>query len=153
MNSQTVKLILLACLIFQSGCDITFKRKNNNHKMTSVNMSQNNEHIDEENNDTEEANNTVFDRDNSTIISFYADPANAIIRKDMRKHAKVTKKQEKTLVVGKTIPRNIQVVPLPLQLERILSPLPLQLIRVQACMQVMVMDVKSRKILTVIRIK
>ena len=152
MNSQTVKFILLACLIFQSGCDITFKRKNNNHQMTSVEMSQNNEHVDEEDNATEEGM-SVFDRDNNTIISFYADPANAIIRKDMRKHAKVTKNQEKKLVVGKTIPRNIQVVPLPMQLERILSPLPLQLIRVQACMQVMVMDVKSRKILTVIRIK
>lgn len=152
MNSQIVKLILLACLIFQSGCDITFKRKNNNHKLTSVYMSQNNEHTDDEENEIVEGN-TVIDRDNSTIISFYADPANEIIRKDMRKHAKVSKKQEKKLVVGKTIPRNIQVVPLPLQLERILSPLPLQLIRVQAGMQVMVMDVKSRKILTVIKIK
>ena len=120
--------------------------------MTSLDMSQNNEYTDEVDSETAQGN-SAFDRDNATIISFYDDPANAIIRKDMRKHAKVTKKQEKTLIVGKTIPRNIQVVPLPLQLERILSPLPLNLIRVQACMQVMVMDVKSRKILTVIRIK
>ena len=154
MNSQTVNILLLIGLIFQSGCDITFKRKSIDHKMAQNEVSQSDL---SQSNGTENIeateNSSIIDRDMKIINSFYADPANKVISKEMRKHGKVTKKQEKQLVVGKTIPENIQVVPLPLELERILSPLPLHLIRVQACMKVIVMDVKSRQIVTALKIK
>jgi len=148
MNSQILKLILLSCLILQSGCDITFKRKVTPNEATSVEMSP-----DEKKSDKKVLlKRTVGNKDSDIIISYYADAANATIRKDMITHTEVSKKQAKKLVVGKIIPRDIQIMPLPLALERILSALPLDVIRVQVGTRVILMNVKSRLILEVINI-
>lgn len=158
MNSQTVKLLLLACLIFQAGCDITFKRKNNNHKTASVGTNQveiNKDKTSQSDNNIDKEvaeKNIVRSDDDNIIIAYYKDPTNDIILNDMLTHTKTSKKQEKNLVVGKIIPRNIQVVPLPLSLERILSSLPLRLIRVQIGNRVIIMNARTREILTVLKI-
>jgi len=148
MNSQILKLILLSCLILQSGCDITFKRKVNPNEAAPVEMSPNDKKSDKK----VLLKRTVGNKDSDIIISYYADATNATIRKDMITHTEVSKKQAKKLVVGKIIPRDIQIMPLPLALERILSALPLDVIRVQVGTRVILMNVKSRQILEVINI-
>ena len=148
MNSQILKLIVLSCLIVQSGCDITFKRKVTQNKTAPVEMSQDDNKSDKK----DLLKHKVGNKDSDIIISYYSDAANAIIRKDMITHTEISKKQAKKLVIGKVIPREIQVMPLPLALEKILSALPLDVIRVQVGTRVILMNVKSRLILEVINI-
>lgn len=148
MNSQILKLILLSCLIVQSGCDITFKRKVTKNETAPVEISQDDNKSDKK----DLLKRKVGNKDSDIIISYYSDAANAVIRKDMITHTEVSKKQSKKLVVGKVIPREIQVMPLPLALEKILSALPLDVIRVQVGTRVILMNVKSRLILEVINI-
>lgn len=147
MNSQIVKLIILSCLLFQSGCDITFKKQATN-KAVSFEKSKDNKKTDK--NVSEKSN--VGNKDFDIIISYYSDKANANIRKDIITHTEISEQQAKKLVVGKIIPREIQVMPLPLALERILTRLPLHVIRVQVGTRVIYMYVKSRKILEIIKI-
>ena len=148
MNSQILKLILLSCLILQSGCDITFKRKVTKNETAPVEMSQDDIKSDKKVLPKSKGRSKDF----NIIISYYADAANATIRKDMIMHTEISKKQAKKLAVGKIIPREIQVMPLPLALEKILSALPLDMIRVQVGTRVILMNVKSRLILEVINI-
>lgn len=148
MNSQIVKLIILSCLLFQSGCDITLKKQATNNKAVSFEKSKDDKKTDK--NVSEKSN--VGNKDFDIIISYYSDKANANIRKDIITHTEISEQQAKKLVVGKIIPREIQVMPLPLALERILTRLPLHVIRVQVGTRVIYMYVKSRKILEIIKI-
>lgn len=148
MNSQSVKLLLLCCLIFQLGCDISLKRKNKNHMMDSVEMSAN----DKKSTDKAENKQIILRRDFKIINSFYLDAENAIIREDMISHTQLSKKQEKNLQLGKIIPREILALPLPLELEKRLPSLPLHVIRVQVDKYVILMNVKSREILELLKI-
>lgn len=146
MNSQMLKLVLLSCVVFLASCDVTFKRKNVD--AAPVNMGN---HKKAKNNKTEIK--VAFNRKDLHIInSYYADNSNAVIRKDMMTHTELSKKQNKKLVIGNIIPRDVQVIPLPLKLERILSSLPLHFLRVQAGEKVILMNVKSRKIIDVTKI-
>ena len=148
MNSMILKLILLSLFILvQTGCDITFKRKTNNEKNSYVENSDSTSK-----GDVAKKRNSVLERDSNIIASFYAEPGNAIIRKDMMSHTKITKNQNKQLVIGEVIPREFQVMPLPLVLERHLSSIPLHMIRVHISDKVILMNVKSRRILDVIKI-
>ena len=154
MNSQIIRLLLLSCLIFQYGCDISLKRKDKNHKVMAptetnkVDASQASKKAAKK----VSSNHKMKSSDLNTITSYYSDIVNATIRKDMISHTEVSKKQAKKLVVGKIIPHKIQVVPLPLELEKKLSSLLLHQIRVQVGVRVILMDVKSRRILDVIKI-
>lgn len=148
MNSHIVKLIILSCLLFQSGCDITLKKQATNNKSVSFEKSKDNKKTDK--NVSEKSN--VGNKDFDIIISYYSDKANANIRKDIITHTEISEQQAKKMVVGKIIPRDIQVMPLPLMLERILTRLPLHVIRVQVGTRVIYMNVKSRKILEIIKI-
>ena len=148
MNSQILKLILLSCLILQSGCDITFKRKATHNKTAAVEMNKDDNKSDKK----VLLKPKVGNKDSDIIISYYSDAANATIRKDIITHTEVSTKQAKKLAIGKIIPREIQVMPLPLALERKLSALPLDVIRVQVGTRVILMNVKSRQILEVINI-
>ena len=148
MKSQILKLVLLSCVVFLASCDVTFKRKNSDADAIPVNMGTHKKNISKK---TESK--TAFNKKDSQIInSYYADNSNATIRKDMITHTELSKKQNNKLVTGNLIPRDVQVIPLPLKLERILSELPLQLLRVQVGEKVILMDVKSRNILDVIKI-
>ena len=70
----------------------------------------------------------------------------------MIRHGRLSKEQKKLLAIGNIISHDIQVIPLPLKLERLLSPLPLNVLRVQVDTRVILMNVKLRKILDVITI-
>jgi len=154
MNSSLLKFILLGCLIFQAGCDITFKRKVEKEKKAPV-------IIDEQlqatkkttiNKETVKSTNGFTKNDAENITSYYSNKTNSIIREDMIKHTEISKEQTKKLVVDEFVPRDIQVMPLPLKLNRKLSALPLDKLRVQIGMKVILMNVKTRKILDVINI-
>ena len=148
MKSQILKLVLLSCVVFLASCDVTFKRKNAGSDAIPVNMSNHKKSISKK---TERK--TAFNKkDSHIIISYYEDSSNATIKKDMITQTKLSKKQNNKLVIGNIVPRDVQVIPLPLKLERILSALPLQFLRVQIGKKVILMNVKSRKILDVIKI-
>ena len=148
MNSQIIKLVILIGVIFLTGCDITFKRKSTDADLAPVSMEKNKGNVS-----NKKESKAAFNRKDSHIIkSYYADNSNAIIKKDMITHTGLSKKQNNMLIKGHLIPRDIQVIPLPLKLERILSALPLQLLRVQVGEKVILMNVKSRKILDIIKI-
>ena len=148
MNSQIIKLVILSTVIFMTGCDITFKRKNADVNAIPVNMEKQNK-----GKRSKSVNKGAFNKKDSHIIhSDYADSSNAIIRNDMIAQTRLSKEQNKNIVIENIIPRDVQVIPLPLKLERILSALPLQFLRVQAGENVILMNVKTRKILDVIKI-
>ncbi len=156
MNSSLLKLILFSCIIFQTSCDITFKRKVEKEKKAPVLIDEqlkSSKKVDEnKNKKTEKYTNTFTNNDSELISSYYSDKTNSIIRKDMIMHTKVSKEQTKKLVVDEYVPRDIQVMPLPLKLNRKLSFLPLDKLRVQIGTRVILMNVKTRRILDVIKI-
>ena len=154
MNSSLLKLILFSCIIFQTSCDITFKRKVEKEKKAPV-------VIDEQlkssikvngNKETGKSTNKFTKNDSELISSYYLDKTNSIIRKDMIMHTKISREQTKKLVVDEYVPGDVQVMPLPLKLNRKLSFLPLDKLRVQIGTRVILMNVKTRQILDVIKI-
>ncbi len=148
MISKILKLMLFICIIFQVSCDISFKRKVAVSDDTKVKMA-----AIKKKTYIESKHKELFNKnDSQAITSYYSDKSNSTIINDMVIHTSVSKKQNSKLVVGKLIPRDIQVMPLPLKLERALSSLPIQLIRVQVGTKVILMNVKSRKILDIIKI-
>ena len=146
MNTLILKLVLLSCVVFFAGCDVTFKRKSTD--TNTANIGKHKKNIINKN----ESKTAFNKKDSHIIISYYTDSSNATIRKDMMTHTVLSKVQNSKLIVGNLIPRNVQVIPLPLKLERILSALPLDFLRVQVGKKVILMNVKSRLILDVIKI-
>ena len=154
MNSSLLKLILFSCIIFQTGCDITFKRKAEKEKKAPVVIDEqlkSSKKVDK-NKETEKSTNAFTKYDSELITSYYLDKTNSTIRNDMIMHTKISKEQTKKLVVDEYIPRDVQVMPLPLKLNRKLSFLPLDKLRVQIGTRVILMNVKTRQILDVIKI-
>ena len=160
MNSIFLKLFIISCLILQAGCSLKFKRKSPEapeEKKLEVIEYQNKlgskGSIKEAAPEKQAANDLLFSEKDSLIIkTYYADEANVVVRHDMQMHTKISRKQEENLQANKFIPRDIQVMPLPLQLERKLSAISLNLIRVQVANYVVLMNVKSRQILDIIKI-
>lgn len=153
MNSKIIKLILLSCLIFMVGCKLTLKQKDKNHKTDSVKMNSLETHHKNKNVTSNSSSTRVMNSNELNIIAaYYSDEANATIRKDMISHTQISKEDAKRLQVGKIIPREIQVMPLPIELEKRLPSLLLNVIRVQVGIRVIIMDVKTRRILDIIKI-
>ncbi len=159
MNSHLLKLVLLASFVFHTGCELTLKRKNQKTTDTQAAMSEHKDKSDksillkEKNKKKSVSTKAVLSKQDSTIIaSFYSNTENSIIRKNMIRLTNISQKQQKKLVVGKIIPHDFQVIPLPLKLERALSTLNLHLLRVQVGAKVILMNVKSRLILDIIKI-
>ena len=156
MNSLVLKLIVLSCLIFQMGCAIQFKRKTTPTTEKPAEMIEfeklSSKEKEKVKKDTPKNNIQFGEKDLHIITLYYSDKANALIRDDMIMETKTSVKQEKNLVINAYIPRDLQVVPLPLKLERMLSSLPLNLLRVQVGNRVVIMNVKSRQILDIIKI-
>ena len=154
MNSPLLKLIIFSCLIFQAGCDITFKRKAVKEKAAPVVLDEQlqNSKNPKVSKDVEINPNLFTANDSKIINAYYSDKTNSIIREDMIMHSQISKEQTKKLVVNKYVPRDIQVMPLPLKLNRKLSYLSLDKLRVQVGTRVILMNVKTRQILDVINI-
>lgn len=151
MNLKILKLILLTSIFLLASCDITFKRASESatgFKTVPSEEQQANKALTKE----EQKQRKRWKNDFLIIKSYYADVENRTIRKDMLSHTTISKKQEKNLVAGKTVPRDVQVMPLPMILERKLSTLPLDIIRVQVGTHVVLMKVKSRQIIDVVKI-
>ena len=156
MNSLVLKLIVLSCLIFQMGCEIQFKRKTTPATAKPAEMIEfeklSSKEKEKVKKDTPKKDIQFGEKDSHIITLYYSNKANTIIRDDMIMQTKTSGKQEKNLVINAYIPRDVQVVPLPLKLERMLSSLPLNLLRVQVGNRVVIMNVKSRQILDIIKI-
>lgn len=156
MNSNVLKIILLSCILFLVSCSgVTFKRKTHDAAVKQgdiIEYNKSTKSLSSENNKPTNSGGLFSEQDSQIITSYYIDKANSIIRRDMITHTKVSKEQESKLVINENIPRDIQVMPLPLLLEKNLSPLPLDMLRVQVGTYVILMNVKSRRILAIIKI-
>lgn len=148
MNSKSLKIILFFGIISLVSCDITFKRK------TAVNSGIQERPVSkkENTNNTSKSEFSFSKKDAHIISSYFSDIANAKIRDDMILHSALSKNNTNKIIVGEIIPYDIQVMPLPLKLERILSPLPLYMIRVLVGKNVFIMNVNSRRIVALIKI-
>ena len=156
MNSLALKVLIIGCLVFQYGCGIKFKRKSPQVTEKPVEMiqyeKQTSKDVITKDKDKAKSPDKFTEKDTHLISSYYADKANQVIRQDMIAHTRLSQKQEEKLVVNEYIPRDLQVIPLPLTLERKLSSLPLHLIRVHIGKRIIIMNVKSRQILDIIKI-
>lgn len=155
MKSTILKLMLFSCIIFQVSCDITFKRKVKKEVEDALII------IDEQLKSTKKTDkdkvvlksgSAFSNSDLKIIASYYLDKTNSKIRKDMIMHTKISREQIKKLVVDEYVPKDVQVMPLPLKLNRKLSTLPLDILRVQIGTHVILMNVKTRRILDIIKI-
>lgn len=154
MKSAILKIILFSLVFIQAGCEITFKKKSNQGVTPSTEQDEEGRHIPQ----NDEVKTTPFstagfnNNDTQLITSFYSNANNAVVRKDMISHTQLSKRQDNNIRVNKIIPRDVQVVPLPLNLETSLSPIALHQLRVQIGKYVVVMNVKSRLIVAIIKI-
>ena len=158
MKSLALKLLIIASLLLQYGCEIQFKRKSIQTSEPTAAMTQFEKYPLKQADDKANAKSKVeipgkfTENDRHLISTYYTDKTNQVIRKDMITQTQLSKQQEEKLVVNAYIPRDVQVIPLPLKLERMLSALPLNLLRVHVGNQVIIMNVKSRQILDIIKI-
>ncbi len=134
---------LLAGFVLQAGCKITFKRKN---------MQQDNVVVNEKGEKEEIRSDRFSSKDKKTISNYFQREAHKVIREDMLAYTKISNKQKARLVRDEVIPRDIQVMPLPLELNRKLSELPVSMLRVMVADRVILMNVKTRRILDVFKI-
>lgn len=160
MNDKLTSVTLIFCLVFTSGCEITFKRKTKpeekqdkavvmEKKISEDKMEKNSSMAKR----PASALKVLFSKKDADLITvYYTSEENAIIRRNMIRHSAVNKEQQKQIQVGKIIPRDFQVIPLPLKLERALSTLDLRYIRVQLGANIILMNVKTRQILDIIKI-
>lgn len=159
MKSFSLKIVLIACLVLQAGCEVTFKRKSpavdsaQAVSQKSESMEQNDEASLTKGKPSEKPARAFNERDIKLITLYYANEGNAQVLDDMVKQTWVNNKIESQLTVNEAIPSDVQVMPLPLDLEKILSPLSAYALRVQVGKRVMIMDIKSRRILDVIKLK
>ena len=120
MNSLLLKVLIITCLILQYGCAIKFKRKTPQTADKPVEviqfekLSAKAKNVDEK--DKVKSPDKFTERDSQLITSYYLDKSNQVIRQDMIAHTKLSPKQEDKLVVNEYIPRDVQVIPLPLKL-------------------------------------
>jgi hypothetical protein len=154
---------LMVCLLLQIGCDLTLKRKStiseSTHESTPGEISEQRDSgkpskesaVQKE--DTTEKTTRLFSEHDIEVISlYYKNEANAQVLDDMLQQTWVNNKIEDKITVGESIPPDVQVMPLPLELEKILSPLSRYALRVQVGKRVIMMDIKSRRILDVIKL-
>lgn len=156
MNIQVLKLLLLLAIIFQVACSVTLKRKSNNDKVTNVEMREYNVSSKSESikSSSKIAKTSLkfSAKDSEIIIAYYKNEANKIIRQDMVRRTTLSATHEKKIVVDGHIPREVQVMPLTLTLGKQLSLLPLYVLRVHIATYVVLMNVRSRRILDLIKI-
>lgn len=156
MNSRATIMILVSTLFFLQGCDLTFKRKTSSDAAGKVEMvketgspTQSNKPVKNEH--VNKKSGTHFsDNEIQRIREFYKE--NTQMRDDMIAYSKLSKKQINSLVVNGVVKHDIQIVPLPLKLKGMLSPLPMNLLRVHVGDKVILMNVKSRRIIDIIKI-
>jgi hypothetical protein len=153
MKSFTLVVCLIAGLLLQSGCKIALKRKSDPGAATqSSEMSRAAEKDSKSSKDKKTA--RVFtQRDTKLIALYYSNEGNAQVLDDIVKQTSVSSEVQDKLKINQIIPNGVQVVPLPLELEKMLSPLSGYDLRVQVGKRVMIMDIKSRRILDVIKLK
>lgn len=86
------------------------------------------------------------------IRTYFKDRANNTILHYAIKRSPISKKQNKKLRVSNYIPSDVQIVPLPMELDNMLRQIPLSLLRVQVGKNIILMKVNSRKILDIVKL-
>ncbi len=135
--------ILLTGLVLQAGCKITFKRKNMEKDNVVVNAKGEKEKIRRD---------RFSSKDKEIITAYFQRDAHKVIRQDMLSYTKISNKLKAGLIRDKVIPRDVQVMPLPLELNSKLTELPVNILRVMVADRVILMNVKTRRILDVFKI-
>ena len=153
MKSFSLIVCLIAGLLLQSGCKIALKRKSNPDTATSPAEMSAAAEKDSKSSKAKKTSRVFTQRDAQLIALYYSNEGNAQVLDDIVKQTSVSSRVQGKLKMNEIIPNDVQVVPLPLELEKILSLLSGYDLRVQVGKRVMLMDIKSRRILDVIRLK
>ena len=137
----------------QAGCNITLKKKtgsDNRVHPSKVMLKRNSEYNQKK---AQEAIPRVgFSTSDRALIKLYfKNEGNKSIFNNMVNQREVSSKQDKTLIVSNAIPNNIQTSPLPLDLDKTLSIAPSHMLRVQVGRNIILMNVKTRKIVDIIK--
>jgi len=96
---------------------------------------------------------SAFTKSEKKIIrTYFKGRANNRILHYAIKRSPISKKQDKKLRVSSYIPSDIQIVPLPLELDNMLRQIPLSMLRVQVGKNIILMKVNSREILDIVKL-
>ncbi len=142
--SYRIITLLLSAVFLLSACNITFKRKSAPKKDEARVLVK-----------TKDGKKMFIGfpvKDIAAIRLYFKDKAHAQILSDMQSYMKLTKKQKKQLKKNNILSSDIQVMPLPLELERKLVKLPVSQLRVMVGNYVLLLQVKSRRILELIEL-
>ena len=153
MKSFSLVIGLIAGLLLQSGCNITFKRNSNQDDVAQSSEISAASKMYSKSSQEKIPLHAFTHRDIKLIALYYSKEGNAQALSDIIKQTSVNSKIQSKLKKNEIIPNDVLVIPLPLGLEKILSPLSGYELRVQVGKRVMLIDIKSRRILDVIKLQ
>lgn len=143
---------MLCALVGLSACDITFKKKYSKSAKDIADLRIKAKSPKKYQKILEQRRGEAFSQKDKKLISlYYNDKANANIMSKAVSLTPVTKKEDSELKISHHLAPHIQVIPLPLELENILTKLPRQVLRVQVARNIILMNVKTRKIIDIIK--
>lgn len=147
-----LSIITLSAVVVLSACDITLKKKyiQSPKEFTELDAKQKSQKKYKKLLDHERAQG-LTQKDKRLITLYYSDVGNATIIAKAMTLTPISKKEDKALRVSHYLPLHIQVIPLPLELEKLLVKLPRQVLRVQVAKNIILMNVKTRKIIDIIK--
>lgn len=143
---------MLCALIGLSACNMTFKKKYNKSEKEISDLRIKATSPKKYQQLLEQQQGQGFSQKDKKLINlYYKDKANANTMSKAASLTPVSKKEDSQLKISHHLPPHIQVVPLPLELEKILGKLPRQVLRVQVARNIILMNVKTRKIIDIIK--
>ena len=161
MNSYGLRFILLCLLLTQAGCDITLKKKYSEKGNTTIENTKMGHKVIikkkapgmiQKEYEQREVLKAFTRKDKAIITAYYKNNEATAILHYANKHSPLDKKQEKELLISKSIPQNIQLIPLPLDLDKHLTEIPASVLRVQVSNNIILMDVRTRNIIDIIKL-
>lgn len=153
MRTFSLVICLIASLLLQTGCKLTLKKKSDPDAVTQTEETSVEAKTDSKSAKKKKPVPLFTEHDTKLITLYYSNEGNAQVLEDIVKQTAVSDKVAARLKTNEIIPKDVLVVPLPLELEKILSPQPAYDLRVQVGKHVIMMDIKSRRILDVIKLK
>ena len=172
MQKQWIScFVLLPALLALTACDITFKRKSasamteqtDKQQQTDKNSKQGKtadgkkdaKKPEQKNKDSKPpvmTGKNFTAQDKELIQNYFKNVNNARVFHEAAELTRLDSKRKESLKVNTILSADIQVIPLPLELERGLSTLNSNMIRVQVENLVILMDLGTRRIVEIIKI-
>lgn len=147
-----LSIVVLCAFIGLSACSITFKKKYSKSPKEVSDLRIKAKSPEKYQKILEHRRGEAFSQKDKELINlYYKDKGNANIMSKAASLTPISKKEDSQLKISHYLPPHIQVIPLPLELENILGKLPRQVLRVQVAKNIILMNVKTRKIIDIIK--